>query len=107
MKGANAMKINHTTHFDINIPDALDAIEEDIRKYPEQIGLERADMDLLDSPVFWGHFWKALSEHALDIYEVAMEEGDEDFQFDTRLTLDELEEHNNPMMPPSMFDLNP
>lgn len=101
------MKINHTTHFDINIPDALDAIEEDIRKYPEQIGLERADMDLLDSPVFWGHFWKALSEHALDIYEVAMEEGDEDFQFDTRLTLDELEEHNNPMMPPSMFDLNP
>lgn len=107
MKGANAMKINHTTHFDINIPDALDAIEEDIRKYPEQIGLERADIDLLDSPVFWGHFWKALSEHALDIYEVAMEEGDEDFQFDTRLTLDELEEHNNPMMPPSMFDLNP
>lgn len=101
------MKINHTTHFDINIPDALDAIEEDIRKYPEQIGLERADIDLLDSPVFWGHFWKALSEHALDIYEVAMEEGDEDFQFDTRLTLDELEEHNNPMMPPSMFDLNP
>lgn len=84
------MKINHTTHFDINIPDALDAIEEDIRKYPEQIGLERADMDLLDTPVFWGNFWKALCEHALDYYEVAIEEGDEDFQFDTRLTLNEL-----------------
>ncbi len=101
------MKINHTCHFDINIPDALDALEEDIRKYPDQIGLEREDMDLLDSPVFWGHFWKALCEHALDIYEADMEEGDEDFQFDTNLTLDDLRESNTSMMPPSMFDLNP
>lgn len=103
------MKIDYTSHFEINIPDALEALEEELRKYPDMIGLEREDMDLLDSPVFWGQFWKALSEHALDIYEADMEEGDEDFQFDTNLTLDELEEHNrnNPMMPPSMFDLNP
>ena len=101
------MKIDHTSHFEI--PDALEALEEDIRKYPDQIGLEREDMDLLDSPVFWGHFWKALSEHALDIYEADMEEGDEDFQFDTRLTLDELEEHNddNPFFAPNIMDLNP
>lgn len=101
------MKIDHTCHFEINIPDALENLEEELRKYPDMIGLEREDMDLLDSPVFWGHFWKALSEHALDIYEADMEEGDADFQFDTSLTLDELEEHNNPMMSPSMFDLNP
>ena len=101
------MTIDYTTHFEINIPDALNNIEEDIRKYPEQIGLERADMDLLDSPIFWGNFWKALSEYALDMYEADMEEGDKDFQFDTRLTLDELRESNNSMMPPSIFDLNP
>lgn len=103
------MKINYTSHFEINIPDALDAIEEDIRKYPDQIGLEREDMDMLDTPVFWGHFWKALSEHALDIYEADMEEGDEDFQFDTRLTLDELEAHksDNPFFAPNIMDLNP
>ena len=101
------MNINRTIHFDINIPDALDAIEEDIRKYPDQIGLEREDMNLLDSPVFWGHFWKALAEYALDIYEADMEEGDEDFQFDTRLTLDELRESKNSMMPPSQYELNP
>lgn len=100
------MKINYTAHFEINIPNALDALEEDIRKYPDQIGLEREDMDLLDSPVFWGHFWKALSEHALDIYEADMEEGDEAFQFDTRLTLDELEEHNS-FFAPNIMDLNP
>lgn len=98
------MKVNYTSHFEINIPDALEAIEEDIRKYPDQIGLEREDMELLDNPVFWGHFWKALSEHALDFYEVAMEEGDENLQFDVGLTLDEL---ITPMMPPSQYELNP
>ena len=101
------MKIKRTLTLEINIPNALDALEEDIRKYPDQIGLEREDMDLLDNPVFWGNFWKALCEHAMDIYEADMEEGDEDFQFDTRLTLDELEEHNNPMIAPNIMDLNP
>ena len=101
------MKIDYTCHFEINIPDARENIEDDIRKYPEQIGLERADMDLLDTPIFWGNFWKALCEHALDYYEVAMEEGDKDFQCDTSVTLDEIRESNNSMMPPSMFDLNP
>lgn len=100
------MKIEHVKHFEINIPDALDTIEDDLRKYPEQLGLSPEEIDELDTPVFWGHFWKALCEHALDIYEADMEEGDTEFQFDTRLTLDELEEHR-PFFAPNIMDLNP
>lgn len=102
------MKIKRTCHFEINIPDALDNIERDLRKYPvDMLGIDPADMEILDCPIFWGNFWKALCEHALDMYEVAMNEGDEDFQFTTGVTLDEMRESNNSMMPPSMFDLNP
>lgn len=100
------MKIKHTKNFEINIPDALDTIEDDLRKYPEQLGLTGEQIEELDTPVFWGHFWKALCEHALDIYEADMEEGDEDFQFTTGVTLDELEERN-PFFAPNIMDLNP
>lgn len=85
------MKIAHTKNFDINIPDALDALEEEIRKYPDLIGLEPEEMEELDVPAFWGEFWVALLSHAADIYEADVEEGEEGFAFDSRLTLDELE----------------
>lgn len=104
------MKIKRTCHFEINIPDALDNIERDLRKYPvDMLGIDPADMEILDCPIFWGNFWKALCEHALDMYEVAMIEGDEDFQFTSGVTFDGLEAHNsdNPFSAPNIMDLNP
>lgn len=74
------MKINHTKTFEINIAEALDELEKEIRKYPDLIGLDEDELDAIDTPIFWKHFWETLLEHARDVYDCEEEETELSFE---------------------------